>query len=48
MSVGKSTLILSFAFLGFLVGAIIYALFNWILMNGSSVILFIPIPVLAP
>ena len=46
MSFDRSKLLLSFAFIGFLVGTAGYFFFDWIITNSGSAL--IPIPVFAP
>lgn len=48
MALGKSGLMLSFAFVGFLLGSVAYLLLDWIIVNGINLVLYIPIPVFAP
>lgn len=48
MSFDRTKLLLSFAFIGFLVGSAGYFLFNWILINSAAGILYLPFPVFAP
>ena len=49
MSFGKNALMASFAFIGFLAGTALYAVFNWIVVNSTAAgILYIPVPIFAP
>ncbi len=48
MSLGKNTLLLSFALMGFLLGTVAYYALNWLIAYGGSWILWIPIPVFGP
>lgn len=48
MSFDRTKLLLSFAFIGFLVGSAVYVLFDWIIMHSAMGILYLPVPVFAP
>jgi len=48
MALSKNTLLLSFAFMGFLIGSVGYFAINWIITNSGPWILYIPFPVLGP
>ncbi len=48
MSFDRTKLVLSFALIGFLVGSSGYFLLNWILVNSTPGILYVPVPIFAP
>jgi len=48
MSLGKNTLLLSLALVGFLLGTIAYYAFSWIITYSSSWVLYLPVPVFGP
>jgi len=48
MAFNKSTLLLSFALMGFLVGTIGYYALNWLITYSGVWILYIPLPIFSP
>ena len=48
MSFGKTALMASFAFLGFLVGSALYLVISWVIINGAAGVLYVPVPIFAP
>ena len=48
MSFSKNTLLLSFAFIGFLVGSVAYFAVEWLIINWGAWILYIPFPSFGP